>query len=133
MTSHRESSDHHSSINLCHIEAGMGENFLALEGLELNIPVRSESRQDALATFWDENPNFVTAIDQLATTNTTNADGSVNYAVLGGRAGPFPEIRRIIVEAYSAVLDGGSTAQEALDEAAGRANQALSDYNAFFE
>ena len=23
-----------------------------------------------LATFWDENPNFVTAIEQLATTNT---------------------------------------------------------------
>ncbi len=86
-----------------------------------------------LSAFWDENPNFVTAIEQLATTNTTNADGSVNYPVLGGRAGPFPEIRRIIVEAYSAVLDGGSSAQEALDEAAGRANQALADYNAFFE
>ena len=74
----------------------------------------------------------VTAIDQLATTNTMNDDGSINYAVLGGRAGPFPEIRRIIVEAYSAVLDGGSTPQEALDEAAERANQALSDYNQFF-
>ena len=94
------------------------------------------SLQDAppsdLATFWDENPNFVTAIDQLATTNTVNADGSINYAVLGGRAGPFPEIRRIIVEAYSAVLDEGQTAQEALDAAAEKANQALADYNAFF-
>ncbi len=85
-----------------------------------------------LATFWEENPNFVTAINQLASTKTTNADGSTNYAVLGGRAGPFPEIRRIIVEAYSAVLDEGATPQEALDEAAGKANQALSDYNAFF-
>ncbi|MCP3976055.1 MAG: ABC transporter substrate-binding protein [bacterium] len=86
-----------------------------------------------LQTFWDENPNFVTAIDQLATTNTANADGSVNYAVLGGRAGPFPEIRRIIVEAYSAVLDEGLSAQEALDAAAERANQALADYNEFFK
>jgi len=85
-----------------------------------------------LASFWAENPNFVTAIDQLATTNTKNADGSTNYAVLGGRAGPFPEIRRIIVEAYSDVLDGGKTAQEALDAAAERANQALTDYNEFF-
>ena len=85
-----------------------------------------------LTTFWEENPNFVTAIEQLATTNTVNDDGSVNYAVLGGRAGPFPEIRRIIVEAYSAVLDGGSTPQEALDEAAERANEALSGYNEFF-
>ncbi len=86
-----------------------------------------------LQTFWDENPNFVTAIDQLATTKTVNDDGSVNYAVLGGRAGPFPEIRRIIVEAYSAVLDDGLTPQEALDDAAAKANQALADYNAFFE
>ena len=75
----------------------------------------------------------MTAIEQLATTNTKNADGSTNYAVLGGRAGPFPEIRRIIIDAYSAVLDDGATPQEALDEAATRANQALADYNAFFE
>ena len=75
----------------------------------------------------------MTAIEQLATTNTVKDDGSVNYAVLGGRAGPFPEIRRIIVEAYSDVIDGGKTAQEALDAAADRANQTLSDYNEFFE
>ena len=86
-----------------------------------------------LAAFWDENPNFVTAIEQLATTNTANADGSTNYAVLGGRAGPFPEVRRIVIEAYSAVLDGGATPQEALNTAAEQANQALADYNAFFE
>ncbi len=99
------------------------------------FPVRVDlqgSPPPDLATFWDENPNFVTAIEQLATTRTTLDDGSPNYAVLGGRAGPFPEIRRIIVEAYSAVLDEGKTAQEALDEAAERANQALADYNAFF-
>ncbi len=92
-----------------------------------------DSPTPELSSFWDENPNFVTAIEQLATTNTVNDDGSVNYAVLGGRAGPFPEVRRIVTEAYSAVLDGGATPQEALDEAAEKANQALSDYNAFFE
>jgi len=86
-----------------------------------------------LSTFWDENPNFVTAIEQLATTNTVNADGSTNYAVLGGRAGPFPEIRRIIIDAYGEVLAGSSTAQEALDAAAVRANAALADYNEFFK
>ena len=93
--------------------------------------LQSEPPAD-LASFWDENPNFVTAIEQLATTNTMNDDGSPNYAVLGGRAGPFPEIRRIIVEAYSAVLNDGLSAQEALDAAAERANQALADYNEFF-
>ncbi len=99
------------------------------------FPVRADLQGNPpadLATFWDENPNFVTAIDQLATTRTTNDDGSPNYAVLGGRAGPFPEIRRIIVEAYSAVLNEGKTPQEALNEAAERANQALADYNEFF-
>ena len=85
-----------------------------------------------LATFWEENPNFVTAIEQLATTQT-ELNGETNYAVLGGRAGPFPEIRRIIVEAYSAVLDDGLSPQEALDDAAEKANQALDDYNAFFD
>ena len=54
MTTHRESSDHHSSIKLCSVESGMGENFLALEGLELNIPVRADNRQDGLATIWDD-------------------------------------------------------------------------------
>ena len=38
----------------------------------------------------------------------------------------------MIVEAYSRVLDDGLTPQEALDEAAERANEALADYNAFF-
>jgi sn-glycerol 3-phosphate transport system substrate-binding protein len=69
-------------------------------------PVRLDAQDDAeLITFWDENPNFRTAMEQLFTTNTTLADGSPNYPVLGGRAGPFPAIRRILVETYSRVLD----------------------------
>ncbi|MAT97974.1 MAG: hypothetical protein CL608_12585 [Anaerolineaceae bacterium] len=98
------------------------------------FPVRTDiSGNEELAAFWDENPNFVTAINQLESTKTVLDDGSVNYAVLGGRAGPSPAIRRLIVEAYSSVLDDGMTAQEALDIAAERANQELADYNAFFE
>lgn len=97
------------------------------------FPVRTDISDDPeLVTFWDENPNFVTAIDQLATTQTM-IDGDVNYAVLGGRAGPFPAIRRLIVEAYSRVLDDGLSPQEALDEAAEKANEELANYNAFFE
>jgi sn-glycerol 3-phosphate transport system substrate-binding protein len=69
----------------------------------------------------------------LATTNTVLADGTPNYAVLGGRAGPYPAIRRIIVETYSRVLDEGLSPQDALNEAAERANQELANYNAFFQ
>ncbi len=98
------------------------------------FPVRTDISGNAdLVAFWDENPNFVTAINQLESTATMMDDGSPNYAVLGGRAGPAPAIRRFIVEAYSSVLDDGMTAQEALDIAAEKANQELSDYNSFFE
>lgn len=98
------------------------------------FPVRTDAADDPeLQQFWQENPNFRTAIEQLATTNTTLPDGSPNYAVLGGRAGPFPAIRRIIVETYSRVLDDGLSPQEALDEAAQKANDELENYNLFFE
>ncbi len=97
------------------------------------FPVRTDLDNNAdLMAFWETNPNVRTAIEQLASTRTTLDDGSVNYPVLGGRAGPFPAIRQLIVEAYSRVLDDGLSPQEALDEAAGKANQELSDYNAFF-
>jgi len=96
------------------------------------FPVRTDIEDDGLNAFWDENPNFRTAIEQLEDTNAINEDGSVNYAVLGGRAGPFPAIRQITVEAYSRVLDDGLTPEEALNEAAERANEELANYNAFF-
>lgn len=98
------------------------------------FPVRTDLRDNPeLQQFWEENPNFRTAIEQLATTETTMPDGSLNYAVLGGRAGPFPAIRRIIVETYSRVLDDGLSPQDALNEAAEKANEELENYNAFFE
>ncbi len=92
----------------------------------------SVQESDQIQAFWAEHPNFVTAVDQLASTKTVLDDGSTNYAVLGGRAGPFPAIRRIIVDAYGRVLDDGLTPQEALDEAADLANDELANYNAFF-
>lgn len=96
------------------------------------FPVRTDvTSGDEIQAFWAENPNFATAFDQLSTTET-EIDGNPNYAVLGGRAGPFPAIRRIIVETYSRVLDDGLSPQEALDEAAEKANAELENYNAFF-
>ncbi|MDQ7034898.1 MAG: ABC transporter substrate-binding protein [Anaerolineae bacterium] len=94
------------------------------------FPVRTDlADNEELGAFWMDNPNFLTAIEQLGSTTTTLEDGSPNYAVLGGRAGFFPSIRQLIVDAYRRVIDDGLTAQEALDEAAERANQILADYN----
>lgn len=98
------------------------------------FPVLAEVQESAeIQAFWAENPNFATAVEQLVTTRTVLDDGETNYAVLGGRAGPFPAIRRLIVQAYSRVLDDGLSPQEALDEAAELANRELANYNAFFE
>ncbi len=98
------------------------------------FPVRMALQDNAeLQAYWAENPNFGTAIRQLFTTKSTLDDGSINYAVLGGRAGPFPAIRRIVVETYSRVLDDGLTPKEALDEAAVKANAELESYNSFFQ
>jgi sn-glycerol 3-phosphate transport system substrate-binding protein len=97
------------------------------------FPVRTDLDDNPeLNAFWAENPNFRTAIEQLASTQTTLADGSPNYPVLGGKAGPFPAIRQFIVDAYSRVLDDGMSPQEALNEAVVKANQELTDYNEFF-
>ncbi len=98
------------------------------------FPVRVDLQDNAeLNAFWDANPNFRTAIEQLGTTKTTLDDGSPNYAVLGGRSGPSPAIRQIIVETYSRVLDDGLSPQDALDEAAAKANEQLENYNSFFQ
>ncbi len=98
------------------------------------FPVRVDLADNPeLQSFWEENPNFLTAIEQLATTTTVLEDGTPNYAVLGGRAGPFPAVRQLVVDAYRRVLDDGLTPEEALSEAAERANEELANYNAFFE
>lgn len=100
------------------------------------FPVRADlqaSPTPALTEFWDANPNFVTAINQLSDTKTLLDDGTPNYPVLGGRAGPFPDIRRLIVEAYAAVLNDGASPQDALDDAAEKADALLADYNEFVE
>jgi sn-glycerol 3-phosphate transport system substrate-binding protein len=98
------------------------------------FPTRLDALDDPeLLEFWQENPNYRTAVDALLNTRTTLDDGSPNYAVLGGRAGPFPAVRHLVAEAYSRVLDDGLTPDAALSEAAQKANKELENYNAFFE
>lgn len=98
------------------------------------IPVRIDLYEDeVLEDFWAERPNFRTAFDQLLITQTSLADDTPNYAVLGGRAGTFPEIRTLIIQAASQVLEGKASSTAALDAAASEANGRLVNYNAFFQ
>jgi sn-glycerol 3-phosphate transport system substrate-binding protein len=97
------------------------------------IPVRVELYEDPdLRTFWKENPNFGTAILEIYQTKDTLDNGSPNYVVHGSRAGPFADIRQLVVEAYGGVIDDGLTPRAALDEAARKADSLLTNYNAFF-
>jgi sn-glycerol 3-phosphate transport system substrate-binding protein len=97
------------------------------------IPVRVELYEDPdLRAFWDENPNFGTAILQLYHTKDTLDDGSPNYAVHGSRAGAFADIRQLIIEAYGRVIDDGLSPRNALNETARKADSLLTNYNAFF-
>jgi sn-glycerol 3-phosphate transport system substrate-binding protein len=98
------------------------------------IPVRIDLYEDeVLEDFWADHPNFRTAFDQLLITQTSLANETPNYAVLGGRAGTFPEIRTLVVDAAMQVLDGNASPQAALESAASEANGQLVNYNAFFQ
>jgi len=97
-----------------------------------NPVIKAADDSPTLKAFWEENPNFSTAHRQLLATVTVK-DGKPNYATIGGRAGPFVAIRTIMQEAYSRVVEGGLTPQDALDKAAEKANEELANYNAFFE
>ena len=37
-----------------HVSLGMGENFLALEGMALHLPATTINQQHAATTFWDD-------------------------------------------------------------------------------
>jgi len=41
-------------LDICLADAGIGENFLALEGLELDIPARTVSQDEPTTTLWDD-------------------------------------------------------------------------------
>jgi sn-glycerol 3-phosphate transport system substrate-binding protein len=95
------------------------------------FPVRNGLIDNAeLQAFWEEKPFFKTGVEQLAATKAALDDGTPNYAVLAGRAGPYPSLQNHIKDAF---MNDGLTPKEALDRAAEAANQELADYNAFFE
>jgi sn-glycerol 3-phosphate transport system substrate-binding protein len=66
-------------------------------------------------------PNYTTAIQQLATSKVNNASA-------GCLMGAFPEIRQYVQAAWEEILKG-KPAQEALKEAKAKADAALERYN----
>jgi sn-glycerol 3-phosphate transport system substrate-binding protein len=76
--------------------------------------------------WFDENPFFRVAVDQLAETQD-------NIAAAGGVVGPSAEVRSYLVQAFQSVVDAGADPLEALQAAKARADAELAEYNLFFE
>ena len=72
--------------------------------------------------WFDDNPNFRTAFNQLLETPYT-----VNTA--GSLIGVFPEVRSLVESGIQKVYAGDATVKQALDEAATKANQAIKEWN----
>jgi sn-glycerol 3-phosphate transport system substrate-binding protein len=81
--------------------------------------------QGSAGTSWFEtNPNFRVAADQLAGSQST-------VATAGALMGEFPAIRNIVTAAIDqALLTDGADIQAILDQAAADANTTLGEYNA---
>ena len=72
--------------------------------------------------FFDENPNFRVAPDQIAQSEVTPATS-------GALMGAFPGIRNIVTQAVDTVLLTDEDPQAVLDAAAAEANTMLEEYN----
>lgn len=86
-------------------------------------PIRTSSIAQLEDEGWfDENPTFVTAFDQLTETET-------NFASAGALLGTFLETRTIIEQAAQSVIDGGADVDSALAAADEQADLELEEYN----
>ncbi|MCL4515301.1 MAG: ABC transporter substrate-binding protein [Firmicutes bacterium] len=91
------------------------------------FPVRRDLRKNpVLMDFYKKNPNADTALEQLETTK-------VNYATQGALIGTFPEIRTIVEQAVEKIVAGQMTVEEAMAEAAKKANESIARYNRMFK
>lgn len=101
------------------------ENMVSWHKLTGYYPVRTSS-VDMLTEegFFDENPRYEVAFNQLLETEA-------NSATAGALMGPFPEVRTIIEEAIQRVLNGQDV-DTVLAEAKTLADAALEEYNSNF-
>lgn len=90
------------------------------------IPNRMSAIEQLTADGWfDENPFYRVAVDQLANSNE-------NPATAGGVVGPASEVRSYLLDAFQSIIDGDADPLEALQVAKSRANEELEAYNSFF-
>ena len=91
------------------------------------FPVRETAMERLEAEGWfDENPNFRTAFDQLLESPyTLNTAGSL--------MGVFPEARSLIETGIQKVYAGEMTVKEALDEAAEKTTKSMLEWNELVE
>lgn len=87
------------------------------------IAIRESSNELLAGEGWfEENPNFSVAADQLAQSTITPATSGVIM-------GAFPAIRNVVTQAIDTVLLTAEEPQAVLDAAAAEANTILSEYN----
>jgi len=87
------------------------------------FPLREDTREQLEDEGWfDEQPNFATALQQLEETQ-------VSDATRGAIVGQFPQIRSIVLDAAEAALFEGQDPAEALSASKDEADRVLSDYN----
>jgi len=87
------------------------------------FPVRKEAiSQLEDDGFYEENPTFKTAIDQLRETESTPSTA-------GALMGPMPEVRTIIEEGYVEMIQGGTSVDDALSKMKSDADETLQSYN----
>ena len=88
------------------------------------FPVRTETNEQLEDEgWWDEEPNFATAVRQLEETE-------VSPATQGAVIGQFPQIRSIVLDAVESALFEGQDPAEALSTMKEQADSVLQEYNA---
>lgn len=89
------------------------------------FPIRKSAIELLEEDGWfNENPNFRVALNQVLETEAT-------VATQGALIGRFQEVRDILEEAFQKVM-GGSTVEAALNEAKAKIERSFADYNSLF-
>ncbi len=102
------------------------ENMVSWHKLTGYYPVVNESVELLESEGWfEENPNFAVAFEQLLETIP-------NQATAGALLGSFLETRTIIEEALQRIYNGSASVEEAMTQAKEEADARLAEYNANF-